>query len=145
MAAEDRERWLARIEATRRYWLFVDLVWLADCRSVLPGIAAWHLRPHMACPICVSPEGAAITAGMRAGAGVLILVTALIVDRLIARFGMRLWAAEGASAEGAARMIDRWLPAAASAHARALDAVLSGVHAHMLLIFAVWLASSSSR
>jgi cytochrome c oxidase subunit 1 len=28
MAAEDRERWLARIEATRRYWLFVDLVWL---------------------------------------------------------------------------------------------------------------------
>jgi cytochrome c oxidase subunit 1 len=28
MAAEERERWLARIEATRRYWLFVDLVWL---------------------------------------------------------------------------------------------------------------------
>jgi cytochrome c oxidase subunit 1 len=28
MAAEDRDRWLARIEATRRYWLFVDLVWL---------------------------------------------------------------------------------------------------------------------
>ena len=24
----DRERWLARIDATRRYWLFVDLVWL---------------------------------------------------------------------------------------------------------------------
>jgi cytochrome c oxidase subunit 1 len=28
MAEESRERWLARIEATRRYWLFVDLVWL---------------------------------------------------------------------------------------------------------------------
>ena len=24
----DRERWLARIDATRRYWLFLDLVWL---------------------------------------------------------------------------------------------------------------------
>jgi heme/copper-type cytochrome/quinol oxidase subunit 3 len=29
MAEEQRERWLARIEATRKYWLFVDLVWLA--------------------------------------------------------------------------------------------------------------------
>lgn len=29
MASEQRGRWLARIEATRRYWLFVDLVWLA--------------------------------------------------------------------------------------------------------------------
>jgi len=28
-AAEERERWLARIEATRRYWLFLDAVWLA--------------------------------------------------------------------------------------------------------------------
>jgi heme/copper-type cytochrome/quinol oxidase subunit 1 len=28
MAAADRDRWRARIEATRRYWLFVDLVWL---------------------------------------------------------------------------------------------------------------------
>ena len=28
MATEDRDRWMARIEATRRYWLFVDLVWL---------------------------------------------------------------------------------------------------------------------
>jgi heme/copper-type cytochrome/quinol oxidase subunit 3 len=28
MAAADRDRWLARIDATRRYWLFVDLVWL---------------------------------------------------------------------------------------------------------------------
>lgn len=29
MAAENRVRWLARIEATRRYWLFLDAVWLA--------------------------------------------------------------------------------------------------------------------
>ena len=29
MSEEDRERWLARIAATRRYWLFVDAVWLA--------------------------------------------------------------------------------------------------------------------
>lgn len=28
MSDEDRERWLARIEATRKYWLFVDAVWL---------------------------------------------------------------------------------------------------------------------
>ena len=28
MAEEQRERFLARIESTRRYWLFVDLVWL---------------------------------------------------------------------------------------------------------------------
>ena len=28
MAAEDGERWAARIDVTRRYWLFVDLVWL---------------------------------------------------------------------------------------------------------------------
>jgi cytochrome c oxidase subunit 1 len=28
MAEEDRDRWLARIEATRRYWLFVDAIWL---------------------------------------------------------------------------------------------------------------------
>jgi len=51
----------------------------------------------MSCPICVSPEGTAITAGIRAGAGVLIVVT-LIVLALIGRFGFRLWAAEGAEA-----------------------------------------------
>ena len=28
MAADQRDRWAARIHATRRYWLFVDLVWL---------------------------------------------------------------------------------------------------------------------
>ena len=37
-------------------------------------------------------------------------------------------------------MIERWMPAAASGHASALDAVLFSVHAHMLLIFAAWLA-----
>jgi heme/copper-type cytochrome/quinol oxidase subunit 3 len=29
MASDDNARWLARIDATRRYWLFVDAVWLA--------------------------------------------------------------------------------------------------------------------
>lgn len=47
----------------------------------------------MSCPICVSPEGTAITEGIRAGAGVLILTTAIIVGA-IARFAYRLWNAE---------------------------------------------------
>ena len=54
----------------------------------------------MACPICGSPEGTALTAGMRAGAGVLMLA-ALVVIAMIARFALRLWAAE--SAEGAGK------------------------------------------
>jgi len=49
----------------------------------------------MACPICVSPEGSAITDGIRAGAGVLILVTAVVMGAIV-RFGYRLWAAEAA-------------------------------------------------
>ena len=36
--------------------------------------------------------------------------------------------------------MSRWLPNAASGHAGALDAVLLSVHAHMLLIFVMWLA-----
>jgi len=36
-------------------------------------------------------------------------------------------------------MIDAWLPAPASGHASALDAVLLSVHVHMLLIFVLWL------
>ena len=36
--------------------------------------------------------------------------------------------------------MERWLPAAGSGHALSLDAVLLSVHAHMLLIFVVWLA-----
>jgi hypothetical protein len=47
----------------------------------------------MACPICVSPEGTAISEGMRAGAGVLILVTVVIVGA-IGRFAFRLWSME---------------------------------------------------
>jgi len=37
-------------------------------------------------------------------------------------------------------MNDGWIPAAASGHASALDAVLLSVHVHMLLIFVLWLA-----
>lgn len=44
----------------------------------------------MACPICVSPEGTAITAGMRDGAVVLIAAAAIILS-LIGRFAFRLW------------------------------------------------------
>jgi cytochrome c oxidase subunit II len=36
-------------------------------------------------------------------------------------------------------MIERWLPASSSDHARMLDSVLISVHAHMLLIFVLWL------
>jgi cytochrome c oxidase subunit 2 len=36
-------------------------------------------------------------------------------------------------------VIERWLPKAASDHAATLDAVLTSVHAHMLLIFVAWL------
>ena len=44
----------------------------------------------MACPICVSPEGTAITEGMRAGVVVLMLA-ATVIGVLIARFALRLW------------------------------------------------------
>lgn len=37
-------------------------------------------------------------------------------------------------------MIERWLPDAASAHAAMLDAVLIGIHWHILVIFTAWLA-----
>jgi heme/copper-type cytochrome/quinol oxidase subunit 3 len=37
MAENDRDRWTARIEATRRYWLFVDVVWLA----IVVGFYVW--------------------------------------------------------------------------------------------------------
>jgi hypothetical protein len=47
----------------------------------------------MACPICTSPEGSAITDGMRAGAGVLIVVTAIVIAA-IARFAYRIWTME---------------------------------------------------
>lgn len=44
----------------------------------------------MACPICVSPEGTAITLGIRSGAIVLIAATGIVL-LLIARFALRLW------------------------------------------------------
>lgn len=47
----------------------------------------------MSCPICGPSESAAIAAGVRAGVGVLVLVTAVIVG-LIARFAWRLWSLE---------------------------------------------------
>ena len=37
MAEEDRDRWAARIDATRKYWLFVDLVWLV----IVAGFQVW--------------------------------------------------------------------------------------------------------
>ena len=53
----------------------------------------------MTCPICTSPEGSAISEGMRAGAGVLIIVTIIVLGAIV-RFGYRLWAAETSSVEG---------------------------------------------
>lgn len=50
----------------------------------------------MACPICASPEGSAITDGMRAGAAVLIVTSAIVIG-LIARFALRLWMQERAA------------------------------------------------
>ena len=47
----------------------------------------------MACPICNSPEGSAISDGIRAGAGVLILVSAIVIG-CIARFAWKLWTQE---------------------------------------------------
>jgi hypothetical protein len=47
----------------------------------------------MACPICNSPEGAALNEGIRAGAGVLMLVSALVIGAII-RFAVRLWREE---------------------------------------------------
>ena len=47
----------------------------------------------MACPICNSPEGTAISDGMRAGAGVLILVSSIVIGAIV-RFGWQLWRSE---------------------------------------------------
>jgi hypothetical protein len=47
----------------------------------------------MACPICTSPEGSAISDGMRAGAGLLIVVVVVIIGA-IGRFAIRLWTME---------------------------------------------------
>ena len=47
----------------------------------------------MACPICTTTEGATIAEGIRAGALVLILVSAFVVGAIV-RFGWRLWSLE---------------------------------------------------
>jgi hypothetical protein len=47
----------------------------------------------MSCPICVSPEGTAISDGMRAGAGVLILASTIVIGAIV-RFAVRLWREE---------------------------------------------------
>ena len=47
----------------------------------------------MACPICNGPEGSAISDGIRAGAIVLIAVSTIVIGA-IARFAIKLWAAE---------------------------------------------------
>lgn len=44
----------------------------------------------MSCPICGPSESAAIAAGIRAGVGTLIVVTAIVVLAM-ARFAWRLW------------------------------------------------------
>ena len=44
----------------------------------------------MSCPICGPAESAAIAAGIRAGVGTLIIVTAIVVQAM-ARFAWRLW------------------------------------------------------
>jgi len=44
----------------------------------------------MSCPLCGPSESAAIAAGVRAGVGTLVLVTAVVVLTL-ARFAWRLW------------------------------------------------------
>jgi hypothetical protein len=44
----------------------------------------------MACPICNSPEGMTINEGIRAGAGVLIFVSAIVIGAIV-RFAIRLW------------------------------------------------------
>ena len=50
-------------------------------------------RVTLACPICAMPEGTQMTAGIRAGAIVLIAVTAAVLVPLVA-YAMRLWRAE---------------------------------------------------
>ena len=47
----------------------------------------------MACPICSSPEGFAISDGMRAGAGVLILATTIVIAAIV-RYGLKVWREE---------------------------------------------------
>lgn len=50
-------------------------------------------RLTVACPICVTPEGTLMQAGVQAGALVLVAVTVLVVTPM-AWFGLRLWRRE---------------------------------------------------
>lgn len=50
-------------------------------------------RLTFACPICAVPDGAQMTAGVRAGALVLIVFTAVVLCPLVA-FGISLWRQE---------------------------------------------------
>jgi len=60
----------------------------------------------MACPICNSPEGAAISDGIRAGALVLIAVSTIVLGA-IARFALRLWMSERRASSFAKATVDR--------------------------------------
>ena len=50
----------------------------------------------MACPICASPEGSAISDGVRAGAIVLIGVSTIVIGAIV-RFAIKLWREESRS------------------------------------------------
>ena len=60
----------------------------------------------MACPICNSPEGTAISDGIRAGAGVLILVSTIVIGAIV-RFGIRLWRQEQRAYSFAKATVDK--------------------------------------
>lgn len=53
----------------------------------------------MSCPLCGPSESAAIAAGVRAGVGTLVAVTAVVV-LVLARFAWRLWILRSADSPG---------------------------------------------
>ena len=60
----------------------------------------------MACPICNSPEGAAINDGIRAGAGVLILVSTIVIGAIV-RHGLKLWREDQRASPFARATVDK--------------------------------------
>jgi hypothetical protein len=60
----------------------------------------------MACPICSSPEGSAISQGLRAGAVVLIVVSTIMIGA-IARYVIRIWREEQRASFVAKASVDR--------------------------------------
>ena len=60
----------------------------------------------MACPICNSPEGTAINDGIRAGAGVLILASTIVIGAIV-RYGLKLWREERRASTFAKATVDR--------------------------------------